>query len=73
MAPPHGQAFTALAVLTVVMEFVALQALNVEKQVVLQPCFENAELDPTTVVTPVQIALQSLAVTMDVHDAEEDD
>ena len=59
--------------LTVVIELVALHALNVEKQVVLHPWDEYAVLPPVAVMVPEQMALQSLAVFKAVQDDDDDE
>lgn len=72
VAPPHGQRAPEATVLTVVIELVAPHALNMEKHVVLHPWLECAVLPPSAVMTPEQMALQSLAVCIAVHDDEYD-
>lgn len=62
VAPPHGQTDPDGTVLTVVIELVALHALNVGKHAVLHPWLEYAVPPPSVVITPEQMALQSLAV-----------
>ena len=59
--------------LTVVIELAALHALNVEKHVVLHPWLEYAVLPPVAVMTPEQMALQSLAVCIAVQDDEDEE
>ena len=56
--------------LIVVIELVALHALNVEKHIVLQPWLEYAVISPLAVMAPEQMALQSLAVCKVVQDIE---
>ena len=70
VAPPHVQTAPEATVLTVVIESVALHALNVLKHVVLHPWLECAVLPPVAIMTAEQIALQSLAVCIAVHDDE---
>ena len=72
VAPPHERTAPEATVLTVVIELVALHPLNVEKHVVLHPWLECAVLPPVAVMTPEQMALQSLAVCIAVHDDEDD-
>ena len=71
VAPPQGQASPEATVVIVVIEFVALQAVNVEKHVVLHPWREYAVLPPVGAIVPEQMALQSLAVCIAVQDDED--
>ena len=59
VASPQGQTTPEATVLAVVTELVALQALTVEKHVVLHPLLEYAVLPPSASTTPEQVELQS--------------